>query len=204
MLTTSKKTAYQWGRKFLILPLFILTAALLIVRCQPADEKAGTAAQPTDPVSTPVSPSVTADSNTSTTQDSIALPENQTTVSNKSQPVFRNKKGEIVPGPEIFSKVEKDASFPGNWVSFLQRNINGQVAVDNGAPPGKFTTITQFIVDREGNVSDIKALTAIGYGMEKEAIRVIKRSGKWQPAIVNGKPVKAFRKQPITFAITEE
>ncbi len=105
--------------------------------------------------------------------------------------------------PEVFTKVEVDAKYPGNWRSFLERNLDGQVAVDNGATPGMYTVITQFIVDAAGNVSDVKALTSVGYGMEQEAIRVIKKSGKWSPAIQNKREVKAYRKQPITFQVNE-
>lgn len=106
--------------------------------------------------------------------------------------------------PEVFTKVEVDAQYPGNWVNFLQRNLDGQVAVDNGASPGNYTVIIQFIVDVAGNVSDVKALTNVGFGMEQEAMRVIKKSGRWKPAIQNGREVKAFRKQPITFQVTEQ
>lgn len=106
--------------------------------------------------------------------------------------------------PEVFTKVEVDASYQGNWVTFLQRNLDSQVPVENGAPPGNYTVIIQFIVDVTGTVSDVKALTNVGYGMEQEAIRVIKKSGKWKPAIQNGREVKAYRKQPITFQVVEQ
>ncbi len=106
--------------------------------------------------------------------------------------------------PEVFTKVEVDAKYPGNWRSFLERNLDGQVAVDNGASPGTYTVIIQFIVDVAGSVSDVKALTSVGFGMEQEAVRVIKKSGKWNPAIQNGREVKAYRKQPITFQVTDQ
>lgn len=111
------------------------------------------------------------------------------------------------PEPEIFTKVEIDASYPGGpsaWRNFLERNLRGETPVDNGATPGNYTVIIQFVVDVAGNVSDIKALTNLGYGMEQEAIRVLKRSGKWKPAIQNGREVKAYRKQPITFQVLEQ
>ncbi|HOZ85688.1 MAG TPA: energy transducer TonB [Niabella sp.] len=106
--------------------------------------------------------------------------------------------------PEIFTKVEVDAKYPGNWTNYLTRNLDPQVAVDNGASPGNHTVIIQFVVDVEGNVSDVKALSGVGFGMEQEAMRVIKRSGKWTPAIQNGRSVKAYKKQPITFQVTEQ
>lgn len=108
---------------------------------------------------------------------------------------------------KIFDKVEIEASFPGGdskWRQYLERNCNGQVATDNGAPEGTYTTVVQFVVDKEGNISDVRALTNHGYGMEEEAMRVIKKGPKWNPAIQNGRQVKAYRKQPITFAVTSE
>jgi len=108
---------------------------------------------------------------------------------------------------KIFDKVEIEASFPGGdgkWRRYLEQNCNGQVATDGGAPEGTYTTIVQFIVDKEGNISDVKALTNHGYGMEGEAIRVIKKGPKWTPAVQNGNKVKAYRKQPITFQVLSE
>ena len=62
----------------------------------------------------------------------------------------------------------------------------------------------QFVVDVEGNVSDIKPLTNHGYGLEQEAVRVLKKAAKWEPAIQNGVKVKAYRKQVITFQVLGE
>ena len=108
---------------------------------------------------------------------------------------------------KIFDKVEIEAAFPGGdakWRQYLERNANGQVATDNGAPEGTYTTVVQFVVDKEGNISDVKALTNHGYGMEQEAIRVIQKGPKWTPAVQNGRQVKAYRKQPITFQVQGE
>lgn len=108
---------------------------------------------------------------------------------------------------KIFEKVEIEASFPGGdgaWKKYLERNLRGEVAQDNGAPAGSYTVWVQFVVDKEGNISDVKALTSHGYGMEDEAVRVIKKGPQWKPAQQNGRVVKAYRKQPITFQIEEQ
>lgn len=107
---------------------------------------------------------------------------------------------------QTFTKVEVEASFKGGegaWRKYLERNLNASAPVDNGAAPGSYTVVVQFIVDKEGNISDVKALSNHGYGMEDEAVRVIKRGPKWEPAIQNGRQVKAYRKQPITFVVSE-
>lgn len=100
--------------------------------------------------------------------------------------------------------VEVDAKFIGDWHKFLLRNLRADVPVNNNAPPGRYTVLIQFVVDKEGNVSDIKPLTKHGYGLEEEAIRVLKKATKWEPAIQNGYQVKAYRRQPITFDVLEE
>jgi protein TonB len=100
--------------------------------------------------------------------------------------------------------IEIEAKFIGDWNRFLIRNLNPEVPVQNGAPAGRHTVRIQFVVDKEGNVSDIKPLTDIGYGMEQEAIRVLRKATRWEPAIQSGYKVKAYRVQPITFEVTEE
>ncbi len=95
-------------------------------------------------------------------------------------------------------------NYEGDWGKYLQRTLNSSTPVDNGAPSGSYTVVVQFIVDKEGNISEVKPTTSHGYGMEEEAARVIKRGAKWKPAIQNGRQVKAYRKQPITFVVSEE
>jgi hypothetical protein len=107
----------------------------------------------------------------------------------------------------VFEKVDIDASYPGGdkeWVRFLQTHLNANVPVDNGAPAGKFTVWVQFIVDKQGNVTEMKTLTHNGYGMEEEVLRILKLVPKWTPASQNGRYVKAYRKQPVTFIIEDE
>lgn len=104
----------------------------------------------------------------------------------------------------IFEKVDFEATFPGGlpaWKKHLEKNLKPTVPIDNGAPVGNYTVVVQFIVDKEGVVSDIKALTNFGYGMEQEVIRVIQKGPRWLAANQNGRKVKAYRKQPITFVV---
>lgn len=108
---------------------------------------------------------------------------------------------------KIFERVEVEASYPGGvdaWLQFMMKTANGQVATENGAPIGRYMVIVQFVVATDGKLSDFKPLTRHGYGMEQEVIRVLKQSGGWISAMQNGRPVKAFRKQPVTFQVEQE
>ncbi|RYY57319.1 MAG: TonB family protein [Chitinophagaceae bacterium] len=98
--------------------------------------------------------------------------------------------------------VQVQAAFKGDWTRFLERNLRADVPVENGAPSAKHRVMIEFVVDLDGSISGVKALTSLGYGMEEEAMRVIRKAGKWTPAINNGYAVKAYRRQSITFDIS--
>ena len=107
---------------------------------------------------------------------------------------------------KIFERVEVEASFPGGdiaWKKFLQENLRADVPLKSKAPAGAYTVWIQFVVDTKGKLSDLKPLTNHGYGMEAEILRVIRKSPKWVPAIQSGNPVRAYRKQPVTFIIED-
>jgi TonB-dependent SusC/RagA subfamily outer membrane receptor len=104
----------------------------------------------------------------------------------------------------IFEKTDVEPAFPGGpaaWNQFLTKNINAAVPIKKRAPAGAYTVWVQFVVEKAGKISDIRALTNQGFGMEQECIRLMKLSPPWIPAMQNGHKVKAYRKQPITFVV---
>lgn len=106
----------------------------------------------------------------------------------------------------VYRNVDVEAAFPGGakaWKKFIESKLDASVPVKKGSGPGKFNIIIQFIVHKDGSISDITPLTNIGYGMEEEAMRVIKKSRKWEPATINGNPVNAYRRQIIFFGVFE-
>ncbi|MBU3714413.1 MAG: energy transducer TonB, partial [Ferruginibacter sp.] len=108
---------------------------------------------------------------------------------------------------KIFTKVEIDAGYPGGesvWRKYLQNNLDASIPGGNGAPPGTYTVVVRFIVSKDGTVSDVVAETSHGYGMEQESVRAIKKSGKWTPAVQNGRNVSAYKRQPVTWLVTDE
>jgi len=107
-------------------------------------------------------------------------------------------------GDGIVLKVEIESEYPGGimaWQRFLNRNLRyPQEAVDQDI---QGYVVVQFIVDKEGNVSDVEAVSGPEM-LRPEAVRVIKKSGKWTPAIQNGHKVRSYKKQPIGFKIAAE
>ncbi len=107
----------------------------------------------------------------------------------------------------IFDQVDIEADFPGGesaWLKFLERNLNANTPVDNGAPAGAYTVWIQFVVGTDGKLSALKMLTHQGYGMETEVMRILRKSPPWSPAQQDGRTVKAYRKQPVTFVVIDD
>jgi periplasmic protein TonB len=104
---------------------------------------------------------------------------------------------------KTFTKVEIESDFPGGtaaWLRYLNKNLRYPDDAVNNEIQG--TVVVQFIVDKEGNVSDVNAISGPDNGgLREEAVRVIKKSGKWTPAVQNGRQVKSYKKQPIVFRL---
>jgi len=106
----------------------------------------------------------------------------------------------------IFTQVEVNPQFTGGkeaWIKFLQANLKVSIPVDNGAKAGIYKVVLKFIVNADGTLSDITCENDPGFGTCAEALRFIKTTPKWQPAVQNGKKVNAYLKQPITFVVEE-
>ncbi len=97
-----------------------------------------------------------------------------------------------------------DAEYKGGmtaWRKFLRRSlIYPEKAL---AQKIQGTVMVQFIIDKEGNVGDVVAING-PEELRPSAIAVIKKSGKWTPALQNGRYVKSYKKQPITFKLLDE
>ncbi len=116
-------------------------------------------------------------------------------------------KQEVEDYDKEFTSVQIEASFPGGmpaWRRFLERNLNDRVVEENGGPPGKYTVIVSFRVDKDGSITEVKAENNPGYGTADEAVRVIKKGPKWTPAQQNGRSVIYRQRQSVTFVYTEE
>lgn len=103
---------------------------------------------------------------------------------------------------DIFTIVEQYPSFPGGdeaWKDFLDKNMQYPTMAREQGITGKVWL--EFIVDKFGNVSHVKAVRGIGGGCDEEAVRVISMSPRWNPARQSGRPVNVKYNFPINFAL---
>ena len=103
---------------------------------------------------------------------------------------------------KVFTRVETPASFPGDaagWLAYLQANLRYPKKAMKKNIQG--TVRVQFIVDKEGNISEVMALNDPGGGLAEEAVRIVKTSPNWIPAEQNHRKVTYRHIQSITFAL---
>lgn len=112
---------------------------------------------------------------------------------------FSSKKDSV---KQASFKDEKEAVYgKGNsdWLKYLRKNVNSKVGLQS-AKGG--TVYVQFIIDTDGKIQNIYLKKSVEYALDEEAKRVIEKSADWHPAFQNGKSVKAYRIQPLTFQVT--
>lgn len=124
---------------------------------------------------------------------------------------YKKNVGKIAPPNDdfnrIYVKVYIPAEFTGGskaWKKYLESNLKADTVVNAGAPAGIYTVRVQFIVDKEGNISEVQALDDVGYGMSTQAIEVIKKGPHWNAAIKDGTPVNYQAVQRVSFQIQAE
>ncbi|OOV19767.1 energy transducer TonB [Flavobacterium sp. LM4] len=96
------------------------------------------------------------------------------------------------------NSIEKQPVFPGGmetFYKFIGENFKMPSKAAKNNVSGKL--YLQFVVEKEGSLSEIKVLKDLGYGLGREAIRVLKLSPQWTSGSVKGKPVRVLYSLPI-------
>jgi protein TonB len=88
----------------------------------------------------------------------------------------------------LYAYIEKNLKYPE---AAKEANIEGKVAIE-------------FIIEKDGSITNIKVLRDIGYGCGDEAVRILKEMPKWKPAMQRGKPVRNTFGMNIRFALLKE
>ncbi|MCF8297797.1 MAG: energy transducer TonB [Saprospiraceae bacterium] len=104
--------------------------------------------------------------------------------------------------PDFFTVVEEKPSFPGGdneMLKFLSNNINYPEMARELGISGK--VYIEFIVEKDGSISNINLLRPIGGGCEEEAMRVVNLMPKWNPGKQRNKAVRVKLSLPVNFVL---
>jgi hypothetical protein len=89
--------------------------------------------------------------------------------------------------------------------AYITKTLKSDIPLQHSAPNGVYSIIVTFVVNKDGSVGGIKPLTSFGYGMEKEAIRVVSKTNNlWKSATINNKAVHCEKQIVISFSINNE
>ena len=104
---------------------------------------------------------------------------------------------------EVFIIVEDMPKFRGGdqnaFRTWIQQNLRyPEIAAENGISGRVFV---QFAVNSKGHVVDAKVIRGVDPALDKEALRVVNSSPKWEPGKQRGKPVKVQFTFPIVFIL---
>lgn len=103
---------------------------------------------------------------------------------------------------EIFNIVEETASPEGGMITFYQfmgKHINYPSKARRLRVEGK--VFVNFIIGKDGSLTDIHVVKGIGAGCDEEAIRIIQKSPPWKPGKQRGRAVKQRMTIPIHFKL---
>jgi len=123
---------------------------------------------------------------------------------------IKGGKGDVAPVTEDetvhpFGSIEvlpqPDGGMAG-WAKFLQKNLQYPALARENNISGK--VFVSFIVEKDGQLTDIKIVRGLGYGLDEETIRVLKLAKSWKPGIQNGHPVRVAYSIPFAFQLAEE
>ncbi|OSZ80776.1 hypothetical protein CAP36_05905 [Chitinophagaceae bacterium IBVUCB2] len=101
---------------------------------------------------------------------------------------------------EIDAKIDEK-----QWLEYLVKSLELDSLSMNIIPSGTYQVIAQFIIDTSGKISEIGIVSNPCYGLGKRVTKSLSAyPGCWVPAERNGRKIKAFRRQVITFIVGEE
>jgi protein TonB len=103
---------------------------------------------------------------------------------------------------EIFMVVEDQPEPQGGMQAFYEyvgKNMKYPSQARRMGIEGK--VFVQFVVDKDGTISQVQAIKGIGAGCDEEAVRVLQNAPKWKPGKQRGRPVRVRMVLPITFRL---
>ena len=105
---------------------------------------------------------------------------------------------------EIFTIVESQPEFEGGLDAFhkyIMNEVRYPLEARRAGVEG--TVDVQFVVGKDGSLSDVRAIKGIGSGCDEEAVRVLQNAPAFKPATQNGKPVFVRMVVPIVFKLNK-
>ena len=99
----------------------------------------------------------------------------------------------------IFIKAEFMPVFNGDLGKWLSRNLKYPARAQESGVQGK--VYIEFIVEKDGSITDAKVLRTVHPDLDREALRVVNSMPKWKPGMQRDKAVRVKFTIPISFRL---
>lgn len=103
---------------------------------------------------------------------------------------------------KVFDIVEQQPLFPGGpaaLMKYLTEHTKYPVVAQENGVQGRVTV--QFVVEKDGSISDVHVLRGVDPSLDKEAVRVVKSMPRWTPGKQNGITVRVNYRVPVLFRL---
>ena len=103
---------------------------------------------------------------------------------------------------KVFDIVEQQPLVPGGpaaLMKYLSENTKYPVVAQENGVQGRVTV--QFVVEKDGSISDVHVLRGVDPSLDKEAVRVVKSMPRWTPGKQNGITVRVNYRVPVLFRL---
>lgn len=103
-----------------------------------------------------------------------------------------------------YVSIDTQPSFAGgmsNFYAYLKSSVKYPAEAVRSSVQGK--VFVSFVVEKDGQLSDIKVERKLGFGTDEEAVRVLSESPRWLPGTQGGKAVRVKFNIPISFTLSK-
>ena len=107
---------------------------------------------------------------------------------------------QVVEDEEVFQNVDKKPEFPGGQSAldrFIKNHLRHPVSVREGDLNGR--VVCEFVVNKDGSVSDIEVVRSNYPTMNDEVVRMLQEMPRWEPGELNGESVRVRYTLPVQF-----
>ena len=118
--------------------------------------------------------------------------------------VTTEPQGPIDPEYDRFGHTEEMPEFPGGegkLLQFIAENVRLPKCVTDAGVKGR--CVVEFVVEKDGSLSDIKIVRSLHKDCDAEAIRVLQTMPRWKPGMERGKPVRVKYTVPVEFRLAK-
>ncbi len=102
----------------------------------------------------------------------------------------------------VYTKVDVLPEFPGGvdgFMKFMRTNLRYPAEAKKQKVQGRVNV--NFVVERDGSLSNVKAVGRPNALLTDEALRTVKASPRWTPGKQNGKTVRTMYTVPVMFSL---